>query len=332
MKFNELKDLKAEIHRQIEGLMDKNCVLLNTPDHINIGDQLIWQGEMDFLKSLNIFPSYITSHFYFDWRSFSPETLILLHGGGNFGDVWEGHQDFRIKIINTYKKNRILIFPQSVQYGDEEKIIKDAEKFAVHDNVTICARDLHSYELLSKYFKNKILLVPDMAFCMNMKPILKVPSNRKLLLKRVDKEISLKFDYSKYSEFEILDWPTFKNSFESIVLRILEKLNRTFSKPFVSRKKIDTTFGLGVFRDKEYLIKMGENFIGSYDLVVSTRLHGHILALILGVPTIIIDNNYGKNNRFYNTWLKDIPASKLVTNNEELDLALDHISNTKSNK
>ncbi len=67
---------------------------------------------------------------------------------------------------------------------------------------------------------------------------------------------------------------------------------------------------------------MGVEFISNFDLVVSTRLHGHILSLLMGVPTIMIDNNYGKNSRFYNTWLQNIPNNRLVSSKEELDSAL----------
>lgn len=327
MEYRSLADLEKEIHKQLSGRMRANCVLLNTPDHINIGDQLIWQGEMDFLKSLNIEPSYITSHFNFDWREFSKNTLILLHGGGNFGDIWEGHNEFRLKVIEHYTSNDILIFPQSVQYNNEKLIAEDAKRYAVHKNVTICARDQYSFDLLSKYYKNEILLVPDMAFCMNLAKPNKGLQYRQLLLKRVDREISSSFDYSNYPDFELKDWPSFDETAFNFIHRVWEKLNRVSAKSLLNKKSKDTTFGLGVLRDKKWLIEKGVRFISSYDLVVSTRLHGHILALLLGVPTIMIDNSYGKNKRFYETWLKDIPESQLVTSPNELEDKLRKLKN-----
>ena len=141
-------------------------------------------------------------------------------------------------------------------------------------------------------------------------------------MKRIDKEIRSGLDYGKYKKFEILDWPSYHISVKNLVLRVLEKINRMFGKYLLAKQKQDTTFGYGVLRDKDYLINQGVEFISQYDLVVSTRLHGHILALLLGIPSIIIDNSYGKNSRFYNTWLKDISNSKLVSNNVELDKEL----------
>ncbi|MDC1379125.1 polysaccharide pyruvyl transferase family protein [Algibacter sp.] len=327
MAFYSIDDLKNIIDSNLSGLIQSNCVLLNTPEHVNIGDQLIWQGEMDYLTSKGIKPHYISSLFTFDWREFSKDTLILLHGGGNFGDLWEGHQEFRLKVVERYKNNKILIFPQSVQYNNQESLLNDAKLFSAHQNLTICARDEFSYKLLREHFNNNILMLPDMAFCSSYSRIVRDKNiDRTLLMKRTDREVPSKINYTKYNNFEIRDWPSFDNSIINFPLRVVEKLNRMFSdnfyKKFNKNRDGDTTFGLGVHRDKDYLVNQGVKFLSEYDLVISTRLHGHILSLLLGIPSIMIDNNYGKNSRFYNTWLKDIPNSKIVSSESELDLEL----------
>lgn len=327
MAFYSINDLKNIIDSNLSGLIHSNCVLLNTPDHVNIGDQLIWQGEMDYLSDKGIEPYYISSLFTFDWREFSKDTLILLHGGGNFGDVWEGHQEFRLKVVERYKKNKILIFPQSVQYNSKESLVYDAKLFSAHQNLTICARDEFSYKLLKEHFSNNILMLPDMAFCSSYSKIVSNENiNRTLLMKRNDREVPSQINYEKYCDFEIRDWPSYDNSMTNLPLRVMEKLNRAFSdnfyKKLMKNKNGDTTFGLGVLRDKDYLVNQGVVFLSEYNLVITTRLHGHILSLLLGIPTIMIDNSYGKNSRFYNTWLKNIPNSKIVSTESELDLAL----------
>ena len=247
MKYETLKDLKKEIHQQIAGLMSKNCVLLNTPNHVNIGDILIWQGEIDFLKSINIEPSYTTSNFNFDWRDFDEEILILLHGGGNFGDIWEYHQEFRKEVIKKYPNNRILIFPQSVEYNNKETIKEDAILFSKHENITICARDSHYYTLLKEHFKNNtILMVPDMAFCMDIAKKPNKPNKNILLLKRNDREISETISYNNLEKIEILDWPTFNPSFKNSYYRVIEKLSKVFSKPALSK-----IFSVGKSKSKQ---------------------------------------------------------------------------------
>jgi pyruvyl transferase EpsO len=36
--------------------------------------------------------------------------------------------------------------------------------------------------------------------------------------------------------------------------------------------------------------------------VVTDRLHGHILCLLVGIPHCLYDNSYGKNREFYRAW------------------------------
>ena len=50
---------------------------------------------------------------------------------------------------------------------------------------------------------------------------------------------------------------------------------------------------------KQYAI----NFMQDYDEVYTTRLHGGILAMMLGKKVRLVDNNYGKISALYKTWL-----------------------------
>jgi pyruvyl transferase EpsO len=44
------------------------------------------------------------------------------------------------------------------------------------------------------------------------------------------------------------------------------------------------------------------------DTVVTSRLHGHILASLLGVQKMLLDNSYGKNGAYYRTWHQELPS------------------------
>ncbi|MBS4162042.1 pyruvyl transferase, partial [Klebsiella pneumoniae] len=56
-------------------------------------------------------------------------------------------------------------------------------------------------------------------------------------------------------------------------------------------------------------------FFSRYESVVTSRLHGHILSCLLQKENVVIDNSYGKNANYYNTWMKDIPNTKLIQEN-----------------
>jgi len=318
--ITSILDLKKLINDNLYDLIDEDYVLFDVPEHRNIGDQLIWRGEYDFLKRIPHKCLFVSSLGYHRSPKIDKKTIILLHGGGNFGDVWFLHQKFREKIIQEYPENKIIIFPQSVQFEDENNIKKATRIFNSHGNITLCARDLFSYELLNKHFTScKILMIPDMAFSstLNVKNI--KTRKKDLILKRIDKELASEIDENQFLDFEVKDWPTYNMDFLEYFKKKYTSLNRRISELVLkNNKNLDSfrTFGFLPYRKRDNFIDIGIEFLSSYDLNISTRLHGHILSLLLGIPSILIDNSYGKNNRFYNTWLSNIEDSYFAENME----------------
>jgi pyruvyl transferase EpsO len=49
-------------------------------------------------------------------------------------------------------------------------------------------------------------------------------------------------------------------------------------------------------------LRFGAQMLGRSDVVVTDRLHGHILSLLLGKPHVVLDNSYGKVRSFFETW------------------------------
>jgi pyruvyl transferase EpsO len=46
----------------------------------------------------------------------------------------------------------------------------------------------------------------------------------------------------------------------------------------------------------------GCRLLSSGRLVITDRLHAHILNLLLGIPHAVLDNSYGKLGRFLEAW------------------------------
>ena len=192
----------------------------------------------------------------------------------------------------------------------------DAEVFSKHPNLTICARDLASFNQLKKYFNNRILLVPDMAFCIKNKTLAQHrhgKSEGTLFLKRTDKELSPKVP-SNLKEIQetadVRDWPSmekdplFWNYYQKLChygyrverYRRLRRISRIISK-----------LGDWYFHEhcRKQLIHEGINFVDRYRNIYTTRLHVGILSILLDKDVTIIDNSYGKNSYFFETWLTD---------------------------
>ncbi|MCC6932449.1 MAG: polysaccharide pyruvyl transferase family protein [Deltaproteobacteria bacterium] len=57
--------------------------------------------------------------------------------------------------------------------------------------------------------------------------------------------------------------------------------------------------------------------LSSARAIITDRLHGHILALLLGKPLVFLNNNNGKLKNFYQTWTRDHPLVHFATSHEE---------------
>lgn len=127
MNFQDkIKSLRRTIEETLVPLISKKCLLLDLPYYSNVGDILIWEGTNEFLKKCSCTCLYKSSLEHYRSFKCSNDVTILLQGGGNFGDIWRLHQDFRLKVISEYPNNRIIILPQSVFYENEKKIKEDA--------------------------------------------------------------------------------------------------------------------------------------------------------------------------------------------------------------
>lgn len=306
--------LRRKIEEQLTPLIDSDYIYLDLPYYSNIGDALIWMGTEHFLKDIPHKCSGRHSIDTFDFRPLPADTIILLNGGGNFGDIWRQHQNFRLRVIQQYPENPIIVLPQTVFYESEETLTADVQEMNRHRHLTICVRDTHSLELLKqKGFSGRLLTLPDMAFCIDRDLLLANKSGitkDTLLLLRKDKESpfgNIREDITS-PELDIKDWPDLNKS-----LRTALRYIRKHAAP-----ETDHYFQTDYLPER---IREGVQFVSTYKMVFSTRLHVVILRLLLGLPVKITDNSYGKNLNFYNTWLKDAALVSILSEEEKKALS-----------
>lgn len=324
-----INSLRYKICTGLDEHITGDYCLLDVPNYKNVGDNLIWSGELSYLKRFPFDMLYSSNMHLFTERKVPEKSIILLQGGGNFGDVWRLSQEFRNRVVEKCKKNKIVIFPQTVYYADKRLLENDAKIFAGHSNLTICARDHFSFELLKKHFSvNNILLVPDMAFYLHLnKYMSNIPSGRTLIMKRKDKELNSFIDIESLThtlhsrqniKVEIKDWPTYNlhpelERIDAISDTIRRKMSEQMMAVPIVEKIIDSRYGLKRRDNLNRYVKMGIRFIKRFDEVYSTRLHGFILSVLLNKKAHLIDNSYGKNSNFYETWIKGFSDTSLIT-------------------
>lgn len=332
--------VKELLHEKLnEALADlknfKQCALLGYPDHYNIGDHLIWLGEVLYLTNvLGIQVNYAASI-----ESFSPQKMedsvgkapILIHGGGNLGDLWSYYQRFYEKIISQYHDRPIVILPQSIRFAQENRLERAKDIFNAHPNLTLIARENKSHELAKQhFFKCKVFKAPDTALEMiDMPSMLLAPKKKDtvLYLSRQDGELNRASspESIELPNLIVEDWASYKykgvpgvRSFQGIVRLLKEgwEDGTIISSEWISRQiwqqfhpwvtKFDALYNPRMHRKSWNFMHNGIYQFRQHRLIITNRLHGHILCLILGIPHVFLANAYHKNESFYQTWTHQI--------------------------
>lgn len=318
MNKDKIKSLQEIIKNSLIPLINADYALLDVPNHNNIGDNLIWEGEIQFLKQFVPYKClYEANVLNWDEECIKDIDVILFHGGGNWGDLYRECQELRNYITSKYTDKRIIIFPQTVWYNDRSFIEYDCKIYDKHPNVTICVRDQLSYDTLLPYISSKKLsLLPDMAFFVSPPDVMECARNRKLMLMRTDSEID-RDSVTVIQGCDVKDWPTFSNfryigGLQLRWMKFKNKLAVIMQKNHLTRGLVDPAYGLNNRNNREKFIQKGYRFLAPYKLIYTTRLHGLILGILMGKDMVIVDNKYNKCSNFYSTWLQDFEHISLI--------------------
>ena len=90
--------------------------------------------------------------------------VVLITGGGNFGDLWPSSEEFRERLVQDFPDNKIIQLPQSIFFNNMGNADKAKKVIEGHNNFILMVRDQPSYEFAQKHFNVRTLLVPDSAF------------------------------------------------------------------------------------------------------------------------------------------------------------------------
>ena len=285
--------------------------LVDVPNHSNVGDSAIFLGELAWLEAIGApRPDYICDIYSYresDLRERVPHGTILIHGGGNLGDLWKAQQALREQIVSAFPDHRIVQLPQTIHFQSPAALERAAALFSNHKQLTIVARDRVSFDLASARLKCRALLAPDSAFALGAIPRPVAASQDVVWLARRDKESS---SLPLPGGVRPVDW---LGDSVTILIR-LERWLRARQTGLWLRNRLRRRLA------KERMLR-GCIVLGRARTVVTDRLHAHILCLLMGIPHVVIDNNYGKIRSFHDAWTRDAPGVRFCADWSEAERA-----------
>jgi exopolysaccharide biosynthesis predicted pyruvyltransferase EpsI len=290
-----IDDLQAKIHECLaEFITGAPIAIVDFPNIRNVGDAAIWIGQIAYLtKRHGCTPIYVS-----EIRDFSPHALdarmptgpIFIHGGGNFGDLWVGHQNFREQILQRWPGRPVIQFPASIHYESKARVDETARIIGNHGNFTLLVRDEQSRDFAEKHFDCRVLLCPDMALCVG--PLNGPrPTTPVLAMLRGDREKASTYDLSAFPDVPVEDW-------------VSEPWLPVRAAKLTGAARALGSFDLMSVRIGKFNAAARQRFdrgfrqIGRARAIVTDRLHVHVVSLLMGRPHAVLDNSYGKISGF----------------------------------
>ena len=281
----------------------RESVLLDVPLHQNVGDSLITLGEFAFLAAGD---GHRLAHVGWN-RDALKATLeripaganILLHGGGNLGDLWPRSQEYRLAVTAAApESSRVIWLPQSVHFVQPmgELATRTREVIAAH-KPAVLLRDQQSIDVWRRLFDVDAILCPDMGL---LAPVLPKPqashATAELKLLRRDQE-SAGANIGGPS----VDWSDAPSpgALDKLLLRMALRVAGRPPTALV-RARGPEVMSFKFLSSRR--VARGIRLLGNASIVETDRLHAAILALLLGKTVVAHDNTYGKISAVLGTW------------------------------
>lgn len=289
--------------------------LLDFPDHSNVGDSAIWAGEVVALREAECDLRYVC-----DVDSFSETVLrrrmsfgqILLHGGGNFGTVWPRYQAFREAVVQRFPDYRVVQLPQSLHFNDEAVLSRARQRLSAHPDFLLMVRDRRSEAMARDQLKVPALLCPDSALLLHDSLHRAPASVDVLVLARTDKESQSgglqSFALTGHSVI-VVDW---LDEDVTALMRMTSLMKRVGKSWLGNFARVQQAKRISFRELANQRVARGVEMLSRGRLVVTDRLHAHIICMMLGIPHVVLDNNYGKLGEFIDCWHDGDPLVRRV--------------------
>ncbi|KAK3781940.1 hypothetical protein RRG08_035505 [Elysia crispata] len=268
----------------------KYAMLFDLAAFENKGDPCISVGEIYFLARIKLKLLYYCAANTCKKENFIraekqarkysfKDLVILVHGGGNIvGYKFSDNQ--RFTIFKIFKGYQIFVFPQSVYIRDFNSIHFELCKknYCCNENVTFVMRDHQSYKYAKQYFSGttKFIVAPDMAFQIGPMPRFLSPVFDIMWIKRSDHETP------NYTEIPVAP--------QGVRVHVSDWWDWRTPKAPNSLEQAYYTCTNGFF------------YLQRGRVIITDRLHGHILATLLNIPHVLIDNKQHKLSAYHLSW------------------------------
>lgn len=321
-----LREIRGSIDAVLGPLIAPGApiAIVGYPNHPNVGDGAIWVGEVAWLRERGGDVAFTCDEDGYRRDAMAsalgPDGTILLHGGGNFGDLWPQHQLLREQVVRDFPEHRIVSLPQTMRFEDPAALERARSCFDGHDRVTLLFRDEQSLAAARDRFASPSLPCPDLALALGPRARIAPPRVERLWLSRDDDERRQQrlLPTLPGADDLVVDWLGDEALPERTRLRTLRRAAGRAGRAIARRPPPISALSRAQVRVGDALaaqrLHYGERLLCQGRTVVTDRLHAHVLCVVLGIPHVIVDTGYGKLRGFHEAWTAGLEFVRVADN------------------
>jgi len=306
----------------------KPVALLQFPYDGNVGNHMMWVATTDYLRERDIPIGYVAHANNFrsrDLRRAIGDGPILFLGGVTISRLWPHHAASKREVAEQFPDNPIISLPSTVLFVDEADVREAATIFGNHRHVTLMTRDPVSEKQARDAFPPsvRVMTVPDVTLRLPLQPRKGTPEVDILWLARADHEAA---GFTPPPGVRVFDWPYVREGMRRAyyALRVSGVLSKVRSSPLgppmgpLLNAQIAASYRIASCD----VLRRGNEILDAGKVLVTDRMHPHILAALRGQDVIVLPDKFGKNRAVYDHYTK---AFKTVywakSSDEALELA-----------
>lgn len=335
--LSSLRSKTVEALREVLGDI-KDIAVVDAPNQRNVGDSLIWLGEREYIRKLGLRLRYVADLWSYDARDLRRALprggAVLLHGGGNFGDLWLGHQVLREKVATELADYKLIQLPQSVYFNDEARASEANQILGAHPDLHVLLRDSLSMERAALQLPSvSVAYCPDMALGWSPPASAKLAASdrqrpRVLVIARKDMEAAstladVDSEWISGAQTTVTDWwPRGRTAAAWWVARIASRSYLLYVKVrrrmrFLPGPTADKLGAMAIDAISDANIAGALHLYSSADVIVVDRLHAHILAGLCGRPHVALDNSYKKVSAIFHDYSGGLSTATYASDIDE---------------
>lgn len=310
----------ATLRPALEGFAE--CALLDFASIPNTGDSMLYCGAKRLLSECGVRVVYEA-----DRITMQPEVLrrriglgglIVMHGGGNIVDAWEPLLRFRIDVLREFGDRTIVQLPQSISLKESGNREAFSSAASSHPSYRLFVRDGESAARAREMGLNPTLC-PDVALMLHPLRVRRPERLRPMCVFREDAEAAGARGRIERRYFSPL-WVrgrTLGYGCMFALKGVCHALKWCGLRPLAAVAGDVAAAYAGMYAERQ--TARAASWIAGSSVVATDRLHVAVMAFLLRVPHVVVDNSYGKISSFFHTWL---PNSSITTFVPDRDSAL----------